>query len=84
VSAHYDVGQAVSSGTPTMPTMANECEITDRQIRALQREAAQAGDLDMVAICRTACGDHGIATQTEIQAARVRCAEVISDAEAQS
>jgi hypothetical protein len=55
-------------------------EITDRQIRALQREAAEAGDLEMVALCRLACGDHETATQKEISAARAKCAVVISDA----
>lgn len=57
--------------------------ISDSQIRTLQREAASAGDLDMVSVCRTACGDEETATQTQIQAARVECVRAIADAEAQ-
>ncbi len=56
-------------------------EITDRQIRQLQAEAAEAGDLDMVVICRLACGDYEEATSSEQTAAREKCASVIDDAE---
>lgn len=57
-------------------------DVTDEQIRALQTEAAEAGDHAQVMLCRLACGDYETRTQTEIQAARVKCARVISDAEA--
>ena len=59
-------------------------EVTDRQIRALQAEAGIAGDVDMVRLCRVACGDEETAAQSEIQSARIECARVISDAGAQS
>jgi hypothetical protein len=58
-------------------------EINQSQIRELQREAAAAGDLDMMALCRLACGDDETATQSAQTAAWTRCAEVIADAAAQ-
>ncbi len=58
--------------------------VTTRQIRALQTSAGEAGDYSMVAICRLACGDEETATQTEIQAARVRCVDVIAEWEINS
>ena len=49
-------------------------DVTDEQIAALRDEAAQAGDLDQVAICeRALAGD---------AAARAECARVIDDAQA--
>jgi hypothetical protein len=48
--------------------------MTDEQIEQLMTEAGTAGDREMVAICERALdGD---------DAARQRCAEVISDADA--
>lgn len=50
-------------------------DITDEQIQILATEAAEAGDLLMVAICRNACaGDVN---------ARAECKRVIRNAQAQ-
>lgn len=49
--------------------------LTDDQITALSTEAARAGDWAMVTICRRALAGH--------VAARVECARVIADAQAQ-
>ena len=59
-------------------------DLTDGQIRSLQTEAAQTGDLDMVSICHTACGDHEESNQEEIQAARETCARAIAECQAQN
>ena len=49
-------------------------QITDTDIQQLKNEAAQAGDIEQVAICdRALDGD---------EAARAECAEVIEDAQA--
>lgn len=49
-------------------------DITDAQIRTLQREGRDAGDARMVDICGRACGDDETATQSEIKQAREWCA----------
>jgi hypothetical protein len=58
--------------------------VNDSQIRGLQRAAAEAGDLEQVALCRLACGDEEFASQSEIHAARVKCVRALRDAEVQS
>lgn len=55
---------------------AEAAEITDEQIRALRAEAGAAGDAAQVAICNRALDGS--------DAARMTCARVIRDAEAQS
>jgi hypothetical protein len=47
--------------------------LNDLDIRVLQHEAATAGDTEMVLTCRTACGDHEVATPAEVAAARKIC-----------
>lgn len=55
--------------------MTNTTEITNSQIRKLSNEAAEAGDLEQVAICeRALSGD---------AEARAECAKVIGNAQAQ-
>lgn len=55
-------------------TEVEDASISDEQIEALRRDAGEAGDLEMVAICDRALeGD---------EAAQARCAEAISDARA--
>lgn len=59
--------------------------ITDDQIRALQAEAAEAGDLEQVDLCRLALGiTPTIAWNLTPYAARIRCADAINDARAQA
>ena len=57
-------------------TSGTEREVTDEQILALSREAAEAGDEDQVKICERALRGN--------VSARAKCACVIADAEAQS
>jgi hypothetical protein len=68
--------------------------LTDRQIHALRREAAEAGDLRMACICEIALGADGTdaepgtdlavaATEYTCDSARAECVRVINDAEAQ-
>lgn len=68
--------------------------VTDRQIRALKREAGEAGDLRMVMICDVALGDDGagaepgtdmaaVSAEYDTDSARAECERVIRDAEAQ-
>lgn len=68
-------------------------DITDSQIHALRREAAEAGDLRMACVCELALGSDGtdaepgtdmadVAVEYTTRSARAECARVISDAEA--
>ena len=59
-------------------------ELDQSDIRALQREAAAAGDLDMVRTCRVACGDEETSTQGDIVAALRVVAACLADAGARS
>jgi hypothetical protein len=65
----------------TMATQAqiDGYDVTDTQIRELQREAAAAGDHEQMKLCRIACGDYEDRAQHEIQATRVECARIIAE-----
>lgn len=57
--------------------------ITDKQIKALQTEAARACDLEQMRLCRVALGLPVLTrpTHTETTAARLACVEAIRDTE---
>lgn len=76
---HYSM-----EATTTMTTMKITADtITDDQIRALQAEAAEAGDLEQVDLCRLALGmPTKIAWNTTPYGARIKCAKVIDAARA--
>jgi hypothetical protein len=68
--------------------------LTDHQIQALRREAAEAGDIRMACICEIALGGGGdgaepgtdmavVAVEYDADSARAECVRVINDAEAQ-
>ncbi len=62
--------------------MIDAYDLTDSQLSDLRREAIAAGDLDMAHLCVVARGGEETATQSQIQAARTKCAEAISAAAA--
>ena len=68
--------------------------ITDEQIKQLSREAAEAGDLEQIAICSRALRQSPTCELYEyegapvppfatVEEARAECARVVADAEAQ-
>lgn len=56
-------------------------DVTDQEIRSLQRAAEQADDAVMVLVCRLACGDDDGASAEAIRAARAECARRLAEAE---
>lgn len=66
---------AVSHGRHEGRCSACDAEISDEQIRQLSTEAAEAGDLAQVRVCERA--------MTGDERARLACAAIIRDAEAQ-
>ncbi len=60
-------------------TMVDWHELTDRQIRVIQRTAEANEDHERVALCRVACGDYETSTQSEIKLARIKVARIVTD-----